>query len=644
VKAAGVRSEPSSAGELRAAALTVVPVLLGLALAATVAAGEASGPRCEGARPAAAWDAATGPPAIAAPALDQPGLRSDILGVVRGRLERSAGGRLDELDELDDPADAGLRLVVVSVGRRNATALVGRGEGQSLGAAIESAAEDLRGRVSPELLGQGRIKVDVAVSAGDVGRFDGEGRARLDRSLDGLWLPEPNLVLLPEELLSRRLVTTDGDLQSKRLRRYLEEQGPGAEPTIEGNPGRAGMPYATLRFDSFVEDEERRAVRLYRGNPLALEPSPERLLAAAVRAGDYLLLHQDEDGRFDYVYEPKWDAVGSGYNLVRHAGTCYALAELSDATGNRTYLNAARRGLEYLLTFSRAPKPEHAAAGFLAIVSSDEEAKLGTAALAVLAIVRCRQAGDGDALLEQARLLARFILFQQDADGRFRSKYFYGEPDPKPFESIYYPGEAILALARLHGVDPDSEWLAASRRGADWLIDVRDRGKGTDNLPHDHWLLMGLDELYATSGDPRYASHAERIAHAIITSQRLTDPHPDWIGSFYTPPRSTPTATRAEALVAMCRLGARTGGAIRPYLEALKRMASFQLRCQVSDESALYLPRPDRSLGGFRRSLTDWEIRIDYVQHNVSALLGTRTLLLGERSGIATHRSESQQP
>ena len=58
------------------------------------------------------------------------------------------------------------------------------------------------------------------------------------------------------------------------------------------------------------------------------------------------------------------------------------------------------------------------------------------------------------------------------------------------------------------------------------------------------------------------------------------------------------------------------------------RMAAFQRRCQLTPENALYLPRPDRALGGFRRSLTHWEVRIDYVQHNLSALLGLRSILL----------------
>jgi len=546
----------------------------------------------------------------------------------RTRLLRYAREKLEGRDA-EPPGDAGedgRRLAFLSLSRRDRTALVARGEGGSVGEAVASAAAELARRASAEEIEAGVLKLDLAVWRSGVETFDGEGRADLDRSLEGLWLPEPDLLLLPEELLSRRLVTTDGDLHSPRLRGYLAEGGRGAA-SFEGNPGRSGKPYLRVHFDSLAEGGEL-PKRLYRGNDLTPSTAPEALLESALLGGDYLLRHQRADGSFGYRYRPKREEYDDGYNLLRHAGSCYSLVELHRATGDPRYLEAARRGLEWLLGEARPPKPEDAGADFLAIVSPGEEAKLGGAALAVLALVEHRRASGETGWGDVTTRLARFMLFQQEPTGYFHSKYFYGPPDPEPFESIYYPGEAILALARLHRVDGRPEWLEASRRGADYLIDVRDAGKSTAELPHDHWLLMGLEELHDLTGGDRYLEHAGRIAEAIVRAQRTVPEPPDWIGTFYQPPRSTPTATRGEALVAMVRLARRNGRDDRPYLEALLRMAAFQRRCQLLPESALYLPRPDRALGGFRRSLTHWEVRIDYVQHNLSALLGLRDVLL----------------
>ena len=553
------------------------------------------------------------------------GARSELLAAARAQLE--ADGTIAS----EVSARAGDHVAVVSLDRTSLgeaarTALTARASGATPADAVHAAVVELRRRADAGSRSGGRIKIDLVTEIGARETFDGDGRLSVDPSREGLLLEEVDILLLPEELVSRRLINADGDLQNGRLRRYVAEGGRQVSE-LEGNPGRSGSAVRRVTFDSFAEGEAGQPIRLYRGNQRSPELAPAALLAAARAGGDYLLRHQASNGDFDYIYLPRRDEIGDGYNLLRHAGTCYALLELYGATADERYLEAARAGIEALLQRSRGPRPDDTDADFEAIVSPGEEAKLGGAALAILAI-NLHERSTGDARWRpRAVALARFIMDQQGTNGRFESKYFYGAPDPEPFESIYYPGEAILALARLHRLDGDATWLEVARRGADYLIDVRDQGLETEKLPHDHWLLMGLEELHALTEDPRYLAHAERIAEAILGAQRTVSERLDWIGTFYDPPRATPTATRAEALVAMHRLAEANGLDATPYLMALMKMAAFQRRCQLRPENALYLSRPDLAIGGFRRSLENWEIRIDYVQHNVSALLGLRDLL-----------------
>ena len=68
-------------------------------------------------------------------------------------------------------------------------------------------------------------------------------------------------------------------------------------------------------------------------------------------------------------------------------------------------------------------------------------------------------------------------------------------------------------------------------------------------------------------------------------------------------------------------------------LAALKLGARFQLQTQFLPETVFFLDDPVRALGGFHRSLTNYEIRIDYVQHNISALLLLRHILLERLEG-----------
>jgi len=121
-----------------------------------------------------------------------------------------------------------------------------------------------------------------------------------------------------------------------------------------------------------------------------------------------------------------------------------------------------------------------------------------------------------------------------------------------------------------------------------------------------------------------YLDHALRIARAIVQSQNQDPVYPDWRGSYYRPPRSTPTATRMEGLYAAYQLARDFGDwqEAKTILESIQLGIAFQLQTQFRPESVLYLKDPQRALGGVHRSLTNFEIRIDYVQHNISSLLG----------------------
>jgi hypothetical protein len=266
-----------------------------------------------------------------------------------------------------------------------------------------------------------------------------------------------------------------------------------------------------------------------------------------------------------------------------------------------------------------------------ACIVEDGFTKLGGTALAAVALARyellTRDAQHRPVLLK----LGRRILSQVAPDGRtVDHKVSYPEGRDGGFVSDYYPGQAILALVRIHRLDGDAAWLDGAARAARYLIE-RDKDVPESRLEHDHWLLYALDELQSARPDPSYVEHTRRLARAITMDQiRESDP-PDWVGGYSRPPRSTPTATRSEGLCAAYRVLARSGHPedAAVCLEAVRLGILFQLQTQFGPESALYLPDPDRALGGFHDGLEDYEVRIDYVQHNISGLLGYHQILAG---------------
>ena len=86
----------------------------------------------------------------------------------------------------------------------------------------------------------------------------------------------------------------------------------------------------------------------------------------------------------------------------------------------------------------------------------------------------------------------------------------------------------------------------------------------------------------------------------------------------------TSTATRNEALVAAWRLATTVGDrdAIGRYSIGALRTAQLQLRAQFTDANTKLYSHPERLIGGWGANASDPVIRIDYVQHNISALTG----------------------
>lgn len=403
-----------------------------------------------------------------------------------------------------------------------------------------------------------------------------------------------------------------------------------------------------FRAASFIEGPgESAPLTIVRGNVLPPYPATAAALReASARGGTYLARAIDSEGRFNYLYEAKEGRAEGGFNLLRHAGTLWAMFQVHRENGDPVVRAAAERGLAHLGREFAWRDPRVPDAIFLreGLVGRPKtgDVKLGACGLGILAYVEAEKAGV--ALSEEDRALlvglGRGILAMQKPDGELAS--YWAPPDRRanPRRSVYYPGEAILGLAELYKRDGDPVWLDAARRAADFQIQRRWKRAGIEvNIPPDAWLTQALEQLWLVTKEERYKSYAYQLGDELLTTTFPPGGNvpPDLRGATFSGTRVTrvtPTSSRNEAVVAAARLARAAGDEDRErrYLEAARAAAWFGVAQQFRPENVHFVRAPDAAIGGIREAVNDNSVRIDGVQHAVSGFLGLAEML-EERGG-----------
>lgn len=331
-----------------------------------------------------------------------------------------------------------------------------------------------------------------------------------------------------------------------------------------------------------------------------------------------------ESGAWFYQYYPITDEYEDDvYNIVRHAGTLYSMWQAVDMFDDPAFQRTAEQAVGYIednLVDMRTGK------GF----ASDDTVSLGGQALAIVALLERRRALNDESKDGLIVAMTDFMLSMErpQKNGRYYQSFdaSSGEPIEGP-DSIYYPGEALLALTRMAAQIDKAKYLPHAVRLADYLTKVRDGDIAqSKQIPRqDHWLTISLNELYRMEPDPAYKAVAYLEADDMIANQIKNSRYPDRIGGMEGKTFSfTSIATKGEAIVAAWALAkhAKDEQNEQTYERAALRLAQFQMRAQYTRENAQLFPQPGRMIGAWGETRARAYIRIDFVQHNISSLMG----------------------
>jgi hypothetical protein len=361
-------------------------------------------------------------------------------------------------------------------------------------------------------------------------------------------------------------------------------------------------------------------------------------------AANYLIRRCGESGQFEYRVnlDPRV-TVKAKYNLVRHAGAICALAWYSDLMRNDAARPAIGRAVEFLRAniapVSHSPL-RHAVWSRREIEGRGRrtQCKLGATGLALVALGLAQKVDSQFVSSSELTALAEFVFFMQKSTGQYYSKYFPGrDRRSAKWTSLYYPGEATLGLLVAYQIGADRRWLAAAERGLHYLAKHR---RGRFPVEPDHWALMATAEYLrihqVADGRPTsqdLLQHAIQICESMLHEQVCSGGSAENCGWFTADRRTTPTATRIEGLLAALRFLPDSLQDLRHRMViGVVRGIQFLLRSQIQDGPfAGSVPREPyvaaihevgRGVGRSRAM----EIRIDYVQHALCAMLHFREL------------------
>ncbi|MBN3041226.1 MAG: hypothetical protein JW867_08850 [Candidatus Omnitrophica bacterium] len=376
---------------------------------------------------------------------------------------------------------------------------------------------------------------------------------------------------------------------------------------------------------SFAEAEEKLAPELVRE-------------AASVSAG-YLADQIEDDGAFCYVLnlDPTVNS-DKKYNILRHCGAIYSLAMYYTLQPSDTLLERIERSGNFLKKECLLPLPGRD--DLLAIWSRPEinhsqnvlQAKLGGTGLGLIALLSIEKIKPGYTSLDDLRRLGSFLVFMQKEDGSFFSKYIPSQGGLyDKWHSLYYPGEAILALLMLYEKDPSEIWFDTALKGLLYISKTQD---GSKDLTVDHWFLLAAGKFFSLKNRTVLPQdYKEIVDHTIaicglILKQQIKEPtNPLYYGGFSEVGYTTQTAIRLEGLQSALFFLPDKDGSTEEIKNSVEKGIGFLLRSQLKQgrfkgaipRAISTIPEENEQAINFNRLAK--EVRIDYVQHALSAMV-----------------------
>lgn len=360
--------------------------------------------------------------------------------------------------------------------------------------------------------------------------------------------------------------------------------------------GLSEPPYSWCRFDCSTWFAGTEGVWRVIGGfapPQENLPPVEELIARHRKLhAHYLLKHLREDGTFFSTYEPFHNRLFEGVDPARQAHGAWVLARAHKILGGDELKNAAGKVIDSLL--ANTDRESVAETSFLLLALSDLDNDDPRRSL----------------IPDLATTLWQCIELPH---GRIATHKDAGDQSLDAYQD-YFPGQVLLALAvacEQNASTIDEERL---RRSFQYY---RHRFRYKRHFGQVTWLLQAFSKWYQVTGEKHFAEMTFEIADWLLGYQQdktggfINDHQPGTPG--YT------TAVYLEGLAAALSIA--DGDHRETYFNSCARGFRFLDQLIIQERDRAILPNPDYAIGGLRQGLHYSQVRTDFVQHSLSAML-----------------------
>ncbi|MBI9035921.1 MAG: hypothetical protein JEZ03_15775 [Bacteroidales bacterium] len=357
-------------------------------------------------------------------------------------------------------------------------------------------------------------------------------------------------------------------------------------------------------------------------------------------SADYLNKRINPSGQF--VYRTNLNGhviVQDKYNILRHAGTIYALCNYYKHTGDQNSLDHALLACGFMLNTSI--KPVSDTLNLYGIWSLPQinkakdqtQLKLGGTGIGLLALLTYWDCNPEFLDQDLYMRMGDFLIYMQKEDGSFYSKYYPETGRDDRWTSLYYPGEAALGLVRLYEQTKDIKYLKSAAKAINYLFNYR---LGKERVEADHWALLASERLLLYSdlytdvvSREKIELHAAQICKSILNEYPYFPEDSPYYGSLTNNGRTTPTATRLEGLISAYNFLSENFVYLkRDMMNVIPGGINFLVRSQIQQEElkggiprAYFVSEELQLYNGIKPDSRDTEVRIDYNQHAMCAMM-----------------------